>query len=235
MSGLSDVNGGSGATTGAGATMGAGTAAPGERPPGERPPGDRPPGSARARAARRRAILDLVAAREIGSQEELAGLLRERGFAVTQATVSRDIADLGLLKAPRGGHHHAYVTPSALAGSIGAASASADPAGERALGADPGGTREARLRRILADNPVSVARSGLTLVLVSRPGAASAIAQAIDESSLDDQVGTLAGDNTLLVLFADEPSLERWRARFGAIASQAEPGLPGTDLTSTYP
>jgi len=214
VSGLSDVNGGSGATTGAGATMGAGTAAPGERPPGERPPGDRPPGSARARAARRRAILDLVAAREIGSQEELAGLLRERGFAVTQATVSRDIADLGLLKAPRGGHHHAYVTPSALAGTIGAASASADPAGERALGADPAGTREARLRRILADNPVSVARSGLTLVLVSRPGAASAIAQAIDESSLDDQVGTLAGDNTLLVLFAD---------------------VPGPDLTSTYP
>lgn len=225
MSGVSGGSGGSGATTGAGAAMGAGAAAS----------GDRPPGSACARAARRRAILDLVAAREIGSQEELAGLLRERGFAVTQATVSRDIADLGLLKAPRGGHHHAYVTPSALAGTIGAASASADPAGERALGADPGGTREARLRRILADNPVSVARSGLTLVLVSRPGAASAIAQAIDESSLDDQVGTLAGDNTLLVLFADEPSLERWRARFGAIASRAETGLPGTDLTSTYP
>ncbi len=229
-SGGSGGSGASGATIGAGAAMGAGAAAPGDRPPG-----DRSPGSARARAARRRAILDLVAAREIGSQEELAGLLRERGFAVTQATVSRDIADLGLLKAPRGGHHHAYVTPSALAGTIGAASASADPAGERALGADPGGTREARLRRILADNPVSVARSGLTLVLVSRPGAASAIAQAIDESSLDDQVGTLAGDNTLLVLFADEPSLERWRARFGAIASRAETGLPGTDLTSTYP
>ncbi len=40
------------------------------------------------------------------------------------------------------------------------------------------------------------------------------IAQAIDESRLADQVGTLAGDNTLLVLFADEPALERWRARF---------------------
>jgi arginine repressor len=70
---------------------------------------------------------------------------------------------------------------------------------------------------------------------VSRPGAASAIAQAIDESGLDDQVGTLAGDNTLLVLFADEPALERWRARFGAIAEQVVTGLPGTDLTSTYP
>ena len=61
------------------------------------------------------------------------------------------------------------------------------------------------------------------------------IAQAIDESRLDDQVGTLAGDNTLLVLFADEPALERWRARFTTLAAQAIAGLPGADLTSTYP
>jgi transcriptional regulator of arginine metabolism len=183
-----------------------------------------------ARAARRQAILGLVAARVVGSQEELAGLLRERGFAVTQATVSRDIADLGLVKAPRG-NHHAYVTTRELAGT---------PATPEASGSGPEArlspnAGQARLRRILADYPVTVARSGLTLVLVSRPGAASAIAQAIDESGLDDQVGTLAGDNTLLVLFADEPALERWRARFDAIATQAAAGPPGTDLTSTYP
>jgi transcriptional regulator of arginine metabolism len=183
-----------------------------------------------ARAARRQAILDLVASRAIGSQEELAGLLRERGFAVTQATVSRDIADLGLVQAPRGSHH-AYVTPRALAGAAGARGDLADVAAGRGP-SDPG---EARLRRILADYPVTLARSGLSLVLVSRPGTAAAIAQAIDDSSLDDQVGTLAGDNTLLVLFADEPALERWQARFGAIAAQAAAGLPGTDLASTYP
>jgi transcriptional regulator of arginine metabolism len=223
-------------------------------------PGGRQPGAAgrsgaartgeAARAARRRAILDLVAAREIGSQEELAGLLRGRGFAVTQATVSRDISDLGLVKAPRGSHH-AYVTPGVLAGTIAAAGGGAGAAarggagaaarggagaagGEAAPGslADPG---ESRLLHILADNPVTIARSGLTLVLVGRPGAASAIAQAIDESSLDDQVGTLAGDNTLLILFADEPALERWRTRFGAIAARAAAGTPGNDLTTTYP
>jgi transcriptional regulator of arginine metabolism len=159
-------------------------------------------------AARQRTILDLVATRAIGSQEELAGLLRDRGFPVTQATVSRDVADLGLVKAPRG-DRHTYVTPAALASGT-------------APAPDRGGPDEARLRRILADYPVTIARSGLTLVLVSRPGAASAIAQAIDESRLEDQVGTLAGDNTLLVLFADEPALERWRTRF-------------TALTSTYP
>ena len=183
-----------------------------------------------ARHARRRAILDLVAAREIGSQEELAGLLRERGFAVTQATVSRDIAELGLVKAPRG-DHHAYLTPGALAGS-GRDGGGRDIDVSTLRAVPDAGT--ARLRRILADYPVTVARSGLTLVLVTRPGAASAIAQAIDESSLDDQVGTLAGDNTLLVLFADEPALERWRSRLEALAGAAE-GHPDTELTSSYP
>ncbi len=176
-------------------------------------------------AARRRMILDLVSTRAIGSQEELAGLLRDRGFPVTQATVSRDVADLGLVKAPRG-DHHAYVTPGSLATGVASGTAPASDRGSPDL---------ARLRRILADYPVTIARSGLTLVLVSRPGAASAVAQAIDESGLDDQVGTLAGDNTLLVLFADEPALERWRARFTTIATQAAAGAPDADLTSTYP
>jgi len=172
-------------------------------------------------AARRRSILDLVATRAIASQEELAGLLRDRGFPVTQATVSRDVAELGLVKAPRG-DHHAYVTPGFLA-------SGAAPAADRRT------PDEARLRRILGDYPVTIARSGLTLVLVTRPGAASAIAQAIDESRLEEQVGTLAGDNTLLVLFADAPALERWRARFTTLATQAAAGLPGADLTSAYP
>jgi Arginine repressor len=88
---------------------------------------------------------------------------------------------------------------------------------------------------VLADYPVRVARSGLTLVLVSTPGTAAAIAQAIDESGFDEQVGTLAGDNTLLVLFADEPALERWQARLGTFVERAAAGLPAADLTNTYP
>ena len=184
-----------------------------------------------ARAARRRAVLQLVEATAIGSQEELAALLRRRGFAVTQATVSRDVADLGLVKAPRG-DRHAYVTQQSLADDV-------TPAGSGAGGADAGRSLshpgEGRLRRVLADYPVRVARSGLTLVLVSSPGAAAAIAQAIDESGFDEQVGTLAGDNTLLVLFADEPALERWRARLDTYVAHAAAGIPADDLTSTYP
>jgi arginine repressor len=81
----------------------------------------------------------------------------------------------------------------------------------------PTSSSDDRLRRILSDVPVTIGQSGLILVLTGTPGTASVVAQAIDESSLKDQEGTLAGDNTLLVLFADDVRLERWRSRFEAI------------------
>ena len=155
---------------------------------------------------RQRAIRELAQAAAIGSQQELADLLIERGFAVTQATVSRDIAELGLVKAPRDGRH-VYVVPEALGGT-GGPGAAHRPTNER-------------LQRILVDIPVSVGRSGLILLLTGSPGTASVIAQAIDESSLSEQEGTLAGDNTLLVLFADEPRLLAWQERFDDIRSTA--------------
>jgi transcriptional regulator of arginine metabolism len=156
------------------------------------------------KAARQRAIRELVARGSIGSQGELAALLAERGFTVTQATVSRDIAELGLAKVSRG-DRHIYVLPEDLA----------PPPGQSALDrAMP----DERLRRIAADVPFTVGQSGLILVLTGTPGTASVLAQAIDESSLE-QVGTLAGDNTVLVLFADESQLRRWQERFASIAT----------------
>jgi transcriptional regulator of arginine metabolism len=163
-------------------------------------------GSAGSKRDRQHAIRELARAEAIGSQQELVDLLIARGFAVTQATVSRDIADLGLVKAPRGGRH-VYVVPESLG-------ASTRP------GPDARPTDE-RLRRILADIPVSVGRSGLILLVTGSPGTASVIAQAIDESSLTEQEGTLAGDNTLLVLFADEARLLAWRERFDDIRTTA--------------
>ncbi len=154
---------------------------------------------------RQRAIRQLIASRPVGSQRELVDALTAEGFDVTQATVSRDITELGLLKAPRA-DGHIYVSPEDVA--------SRSPV---ALPADAPAADE-RLRRILADVPVTVGRSGLILVLTGTPGTASVVAQASDESSLREQEGTLAGDNTLLVLFADEARLERWLARFEAIA-----------------
>lgn len=145
---------------------------------------------------RQRAIRQLVMERPVGSQREVVDALNAQGFDVTQATVSRDITELGLHKAASA-DGHVYVVPE-----------------ER-----PTPASDERLRRILGDIPVRIGRSGLTLVLTGTPGTASVIAQAIDESTLREQEGTLAGDNTLLVLFADEPRLERWLEQFRALSA----------------
>jgi len=160
---------------------------------------------------RQRLILEVVLGEAIGSQGELVARLNARGHAVTQATVSRDIAELGLVKAPRAAGH-VDVTPESL-GSGAATTPGPAPAAPRS---------DERLRRILADIPVTIGRSGLILLVTGSPGTASVIAQAIDESPLTEQEGTLAGDNTLLVLFADEPRLLAWRDRFDAIRSSAQ-------------
>jgi transcriptional regulator of arginine metabolism len=160
-------------------------------------------GGPEAKRLRQRAIRQLVASRPVTSQREVVDELAAQGFDVTQATVSRDIAELGLYKAPRAGVH-VYVAPD-----------DAPPAATPA--------RDDRLRRILEDVPITVGRSGLILVLTGTPGTASVVAQAIDESTLHEQEGTLAGDNTLLVLFADEDRLERWLTRFRALQGLPSP------------
>jgi transcriptional regulator of arginine metabolism len=170
--------------------------------------GRRRPGTTRAsKRERQRAVLRLVEQRPVSAQHEIVALLGEEGYAVTQATVSRDISELGLVKVahPTG---HVYAAPSAIA-----------RVGDR--------DADQRLRRVLSDYPIRIGRSGLILLLISGSGTADAIAQAIDESSLQDQEGTLAGENTVLVLFADEDRLERWRARFESL--QAEATGRGTD------
>jgi transcriptional regulator of arginine metabolism len=159
------------------------------------------------RRDRLRVVREIVARESIGSQQELADRLAARGISVTQATVSRDIAELGLVKAWRG-DRHVYVLADDLP--------------------RPAADGVERLRRIVTDIPVTIGRSGLILVLTGTPGTASVIAQAIDESSLGDQVGTVAGDNTILVLFADEPALEHWLARFTELLSPA-PGTGGLE------
>ena len=156
-----------------------------------------------AKRDRQRAIREIIVRDPIGSQQELAERLVERGFAVTQATVSRDIAEMGIVKMPRG-DRHLYVSTEDVA-------------------APPRIVSDERLRRILQDIPVTVGRSGLILLVTGSPGTANVIAQAIDET-MTGQEGTLAGDNTLLVLFGDEVRLERWLERFEELRS--DPARP---------
>src|SRR5215210_3564295 len=132
---------------------------------------------------RHRQIREIVAHHPVRTQHELAAALRERGFRVTQATVSRDIAELGLLKAPHEGGN-AYEVPT----TIGEADA----------------TPEQRLRDILAGVPLDLRQAGLLLVLRAVPGYAHAIAAAVDRCRWPEVVGSLAGDDTLFVAFADQ-------------------------------
>ena len=116
---------------------------------------------------RQKAILEIIVREGVGSQQELADRLIDRGIAVTQATVGRDIAELGLIKVARG-DRHVYVSPEDV-------------------GPPPRRVSDERLRRILEDIPVTVGRSGLILLVTGSPGTASVIAQAIDDSNLTEQ------------------------------------------------
>lgn len=147
---------------------------------------------------RQRAIRDLVDGRPIRTQQELAAALRERGFRATQATVSRDVAELGLQKASRQGRQ-VYVLSPALK--------------------DAELTGEERLRRLLADLPVDVREAGLILVIKALPGSAHAIAAAIDRARWPEVVGSIGGDDTVFVATANRGALQRVRSRIEAMNS----------------
>jgi transcriptional regulator of arginine metabolism len=146
---------------------------------------------------RQRAIRDLVEQRPIRTQQELAAALRERGFRTTQATISRDVAELGLVKAGRGGMQ-AYAIPPRLR--------EAETSGEE------------RIRALLHDLPVEVREAGTLLVLRTLPGSAHPLAAAIDRARWSEVAGTIAGDDTVFIAFADRGSLGRVRARLELLA-----------------
>ena len=139
------------------------------------------------RVGRQARIVELVTRRAVRSQTELAALLGGEGIEVTQATLSRDLDELGAVKL-RGvdGGAPVYVIPE-------------DGSPVRAL---EGGT--ARLGRILSELLVSADASANLAVLRTPPGAAHFVASALDRAALTEVVGTIAGDDTILVV-AREP------------------------------
>ena len=141
---------------------------------------------------RQRAIRDLVASRPIRTQQELAAALRERGIRATQATVSRDVAELGLVKAGRSGTT-AYAVPARL------------------VEAEQGG--EERLRRLLRDLPVEIRESGQLLIVKTLPGSAHPIAAALDRARWPEVAGSIAGDDTVFVACSDRGALQRAKHR----------------------
>ncbi len=145
------------------------------------------PEVAATRAGRQARIIALLSAREVHSQSELAVLLADEGIDVTQATLSRDLEELGAVKL-RGadGGVGTYVVPE-------------DGSPVRGVS---GGTE--RLSRLLGELLVSTDASGNLAVLRTPPGAAQYLASAIDRAALPYVVGTIAGDDTVMVV-AREP------------------------------
>lgn len=131
---------------------------------------------------RRDEILKLVRHQAVHSQEELLELLRGRGFAVTQPTLSRDLREMGLVKTAAG-----YADPATLA-------APAAP-----IPFIPAAVREGHLESVVRDAVVFVATAG-TVVVVRTPAAgAQPVARILDEADLPGVVGTLGGDDTIFV------------------------------------
>ncbi|BBH63486.1 arginine repressor [Actinoplanes sp. OR16] len=133
------------------------------------------------RAGRHARIVELIRGRTVRSQTELADLLAHEGVQVTQATLSRDLEELNAVKV--GG---AYLIPED---------------GKRPLRETQQGP--ARLIRLLRELLTGVDSSGNIAVLRTPPGAAQFLASALDRSGLSDVVGTIAGDDTILVVARD--------------------------------
>ncbi|OBG87196.1 arginine repressor [Mycobacterium sp. NS-7484] len=139
------------------------------------------------RAGRQARIIALLSSRQVSSQTELAALLGQEGIEVTQATLSRDLEELGAVKL-RGadGGVGVYVVPE-------------DGSPVRGVA---GGTE--RMTRLLGELLVSTDSSANLAVLRTPPGGAHYLASAIDRAALPHVVGTIAGDDTIFVL-AREP------------------------------
>lgn len=133
-----------------------------------------------AKAQRQRLIADWLRDQAIGGQEELVARLAGSGIAATQATVSRDLLDLGAVKLKRDGAIR-YVLPDQV---------------------EPGHAAN-KLDRLLAEWADSIVTAGNLLVIRTPPGSANLVANALDSAGLPEVAGTIAGDDTIFVALAD--------------------------------
>ncbi|MBR2353232.1 MAG: arginine repressor [Clostridia bacterium] len=132
---------------------------------------------------RQNRILELVAEHEIETQEEMLALLRADGYAVTQATVSRDLKELMLTKTltARGTYRYS-VNPTRTH------------------------TGNARLNNAMVDSIIHVDYSMNNVVIKTFPGLAQAVASAIDAMNMHQVLGSVAGDDTIIIVTRDEES-----------------------------
>ena len=161
------------------------------------------------KSARHQRIIDLVTHHDVRSQTELAELLAARGVHVTQATLSRDLVELDAVKIRSASGALVYAVPA--------------EGGDRR----PGATRETaaavdRLARLCGELLVSADASANLVVLRTPPGAAPLLASAIDKAEPPDVLGSIAGDDTVLVIGRDPHGGDDLAQRFLALADAEE-------------
>ena len=137
--------------------------------------------------ARQAEILNIIQAVDVETQEQLLDELKARGFSATQATISRDIKELRLVKElSGGGYRYASSERKGLADS------------------------DARLRNIFKEGVTSVDRAQNIVVVRTMPGLASAACSALDSMEIPGMVGSLAGDDTGILIMRENDAAERF-------------------------
>jgi transcriptional regulator of arginine metabolism len=149
------------------------------------------------KASRQAVILELIAEGDVTSQEQLRALLKSRGIEATQATLSRDIRDLGLVKAAADGAYRLSQRRPAEA------------------------DREGLVRRAIDEYLRTFEQVEQLLVLKTDPGQAQPLAIALDRSGLPDVVGTIAGDDTILVICRSAAHASAFAERLGGVRRRA--------------
>lgn len=139
------------------------------------------------KARRHMKIQEIISKQIIRTQEELADKLREAGFDVTQATVSRDIKEMGLIKVPSAGDEYRYAVPNEV---------------------HPSNLQD-RLKRLLRETVVSMNDSENLIVVRTIPGNAHALAAVIDNSNWEEVIGSVAGDDTILLVIKPKEVVPR--------------------------
>jgi transcriptional regulator of arginine metabolism len=140
------------------------------------------------KSARQREILSIIQSQHVETQEQLLQQLKDRGFTATQATISRDIKQLRLVKelSPGGGYHYAVSDRKNTANSA------------------------SRLRNIFKEGVTSVTVAQNIVVVKTMPGLASAACSALDSMEIQGMVGSLAGDDTGILIMRDNACAENF-------------------------
>lgn len=140
-------------------------------------------------------VKEIVERVVIRTQDELAEALRNEGIDVTQATVSRDIKEMMLVKVPTGDGSYRYAFPAEQNVTVSAA----------------------RLEKTFQDSVLSVNSSGNIVVLRTLPGTAQAVAYVLDNIRWPEIIGTVAGDDTIFLVIKPENAVEKVLERFESI------------------